>query len=66
MTRERIAGFLFGLSVGTAIGFLLKPPEDNEREIGATSKDHGAGETLENRARRMGPVHAAPELRKRA
>jgi hypothetical protein len=30
MTRERIAGFLLGISVGTAIGFFLRPPNDDD------------------------------------
>ena len=32
-TRDQIAGFMLGISVGTAIGFFLRPetPEDEER-----------------------------------
>lgn len=37
MTREQIAGFMLGISVGTAIGFFLRPPnptdEDNGRQF---------------------------------
>jgi hypothetical protein len=33
MNREQIAGFLMGISVGTAIGFFLRPPENHRREI---------------------------------
>ena len=29
MTRERLLGFLLGISVGTAVGFYLRPPEAN-------------------------------------
>jgi hypothetical protein len=32
MTRERLLGFLLGISVGTAVGFYLRPPEANRRE----------------------------------
>ena len=31
MTRERIAGFMLGISVGTAIGFFLRPPNGTDK-----------------------------------
>jgi hypothetical protein len=39
MTRERIAGFLLGISVGTAIGFFLRPPNADQEPVqsGGTS-----------------------------
>ena len=37
MTRERIAGFLLGISVGTAVGFFLRTPE-GDPETGADGK----------------------------
>ncbi len=27
MTRERVAGFLFGISLGVIMGYYLRPPE---------------------------------------
>jgi hypothetical protein len=42
MTRERVAGFLFGISIGTAIGFFLKSQGDekaSERALGARPAD---------------------------
>jgi hypothetical protein len=27
MTREQIAGFMLGMSIGVAIGYLLRPPD---------------------------------------
>lgn len=27
MTRERVAGFLFGISLGVVMGYYLRPPE---------------------------------------
>ncbi len=48
MTRERIVGFLLGISVGTFMGFYLRPAqsdrEDNARERReAREKQPGAG-----------------------
>ena len=41
MTRERIAGFLFGISVGAAIGFFLKP-QDEVRRTWAVEGPHSS------------------------
>lgn len=44
MTRERIAGIMLGISVGTAIGFFLKPVENlrrNTRSAGARNEING-------------------------
>ena len=43
-TRERIAGFLLGISLGTMVGFLLRQPIGRERRVGATeehTREHG-------------------------
>ena len=43
ITRERIAGFLLGVGVGTAIGFLLQKP-DEDRTPGPKRARNQAGE----------------------
>lgn len=33
MTREQIAGFMFGIGVGTVVGFCLRPPEREDLKL---------------------------------
>jgi hypothetical protein len=47
MTREHIAGFLMGISVGTAVGFFLQPPESHRREIDFAGIPSGPKKALE-------------------
>ena len=43
MTRERIAGFLLGVGVGTAIGFFLQKSDEDRTPGPKRARDH-AGE----------------------
>jgi hypothetical protein len=47
MTREQIAGFLMGISVGTAIGFFLKPFESDDRKLTFSSRIDAAREAAQ-------------------
>jgi hypothetical protein len=47
MNREHIAGFLMGISVGTAIGFFLRPPENHRREIHLAGTPSGTNKALD-------------------
>jgi len=40
VTRERLLGFLLGMSVGTAIGFYLRPPETDGESAPDSSSDN--------------------------
>jgi hypothetical protein len=46
MTRERLLGFLLGISVGTAVGFYLRPPEANRRETRPNGRTGGNGQAF--------------------
>jgi len=43
MSRTSIAGFMMGVSVGTVVGYVLKPPDDFRRrergQVRGTPKD---------------------------
>jgi len=53
MTRERIAGFMLGIGVGTVIGFFLTPPDKDRR-------DTGPAESSMNGRKRVPPASSAP------
>jgi len=67
VTRERIVGFLLGISVGTAVGFYLRPPEtvrSDGSDVTADNADyvtfHGSGSVsdplpIPPRAKKEGP-----------
>ncbi|MBZ5611283.1 MAG: hypothetical protein LAP38_23725 [Acidobacteriia bacterium] len=42
MTRERIVGFMLGISVGTAVGFYLRPSERDRRDLRRARTPEGA------------------------
>jgi hypothetical protein len=44
LTRERIAGFLLGVGVGTAIGFLLQKPDQDRAPGPKRERDRAAEE----------------------
>ena len=44
ITRERIAGFLLGVGVGTAIGFLLQKPEEDRARAPKRERNRAAEE----------------------
>jgi hypothetical protein len=56
MTREQIAGFLMGISVGTAIGFFLKPFDNDHRALSAPSRVDTTGEAIKPRPRGIDSV----------
>jgi hypothetical protein len=40
VNRDNIAGFMVGVSVGVAIGFFLKPPEETESRVANQRTDY--------------------------
>ncbi len=61
MTRERIAGFLLGISVGTAIGFFLKPFDNGDRWLSAPSRGDATGQAIKTRPRGVDSVRPTLE-----
>ncbi len=64
MTRERIVGFLLGVSVGTAVGFYLRPFDPGCQEDGATDRareNHGMSATRRDVPGAAGAPRPRPE-----
>jgi hypothetical protein len=62
MTRERIAGFLVGVGIGTALGFFLQAEEEKSRRRPLAGEKAAEGNSFGRSNGRLASIDTPPEF----